>query len=218
VKKDTLSVFLTFLLAGSQFVLRAPIYWLFHHFGAEVKGVVFTEFMEMVEARMGLDMLDQIITEAELPNDGAYTSVGTYDHAELVRLVMALSRATGLDTAELVHVFGQHLFQRFHTTYPAFFEGVDTAFDFLSRIDGVIHVEVRKLYPDAELPKLRCERVSEREMTLLYSSPRGFGDLAAGLIDGCIRHFGEQVSVRRTDLEKEAGCHRVLFHLARDAA
>jgi hypothetical protein len=183
-----------------------------------VKGVVFTEFMEMVEARMGLDMLDRIITDAQLPNDGAYTSVGTYDHAELVRLVMALSSATGMSTSELVHVFGQHLFQRFIITYPALFGAPDTAFEFLSRIDGVIHVEVRKLYPDAELPKLHCEHLSDSDMTILYSSPRGFGDLAAGLIDGCIRHFGEPIRVERTDLEKEEGCQRVLFRLARERA
>jgi hypothetical protein len=178
-----------------------------------VKGVVFTEFMEMVEARMGLDMLDRIITDAQLPNDGAYTSVGTYDHAELVRLVLALSSATGMSTPELVHVFGQHLFTRFSVTYPQLFGNAPTAFEFMSRIDGVIHVEVRKLYPDAELPKLHCENVSDREMTILYSSPRGFGDLAAGLIDGCIRHFGEPITVDRTDLEKEEGCQRVLFRL-----
>jgi hypothetical protein len=183
-----------------------------------VKGVVFTEFMEMVETRMGLDMLDRIITEAELPNDGAYTSVGTYDHAELVRLVTALSNATGLSTSQLIFIFGEQLFQRFSVGYPALFGEVQTAFDFLSRIDGVIHVEVRKLYPDAELPKLQCERPSERELTILYSSPRGFGDLAAGLIAGCIKHFDEPIQVTRTDLEKLDACHRVGFDLVRAPA
>jgi hypothetical protein len=183
-----------------------------------VKGVVFTEFMEMVESRMGLDMLDHIITEAKLPNDGAYTSVGTYDHAELVRLVTALSSATGLSTSELVHVFGEHLFLRFSVNYPALFDDVRTAFEFLSRIDGVIHVEVRKLYPDAELPKLECARPSAGALTVLYSSPRGFGDLAAGLIAGCIAHFGEPITVTRTDLEKVDHCHRVRFDLVHGQA
>jgi hypothetical protein len=176
--------------------------------------------MEMVEARMGLDMLDRIITEAELPNDGAYTSVGTYDHAELVRLVGALSNATGLSTSELIYMFGEQLFHRFSVNYPALFgdAAIGTAFDFLSRIDGVIHVEVRKLYPDAELPKLVCERPSPNELTILYSSPRGFGDLAAGLIAGCIKHFNEPIRVTRTNLEKEDACHRVRFDLVREAA
>jgi hypothetical protein len=183
-----------------------------------MKGVVFTEFMELVESRMGLDMLDRIITEAQLPNDGAYTSVGTYDHAELVRLVMALSSATGLAIPALVHMFGQHLFQRFSVGCPALFADAANAYDFLSRIDDVIHVEVRKLYPDAELPKLACERPAPGELVLLYSSPRGFADLAAGLIDGCIAHFGESITVTRTDLPRQDNLHRTRFHMAVAAA
>lgn len=178
-----------------------------------MKGVVFTEFMELVESRMGLDMLDRIITEAELPNDGAYTSVGTYDHAELVRLVTALSNATGLTTSQLVLMFGEHLFVRFSVGYPNLFGDVTSAFDFLERIDGVIHVEVRKLYPDAELPSLQCTRPAPGRLVLVYSSPRGFADLAEGLIRGCIAHFKEPVTVLRTNLEKEGGMHRAQFDL-----
>lgn len=180
-----------------------------------MKGIVFTEFMELVETRMGLDMLDRIITEADLPNDGAYTAVGTYDHAELVRLVQALSNASGMSMSQLIHLFGEHLFQRFSVGYKALFADSHNTFDFLSRIDDVIHVEVRKLYPDAELPTLPCERPAPGTLVMLYSSPRGFGDLAEGLIAGCIRHFGENIQVSRTDLPKEGALHRVRFELVK---
>jgi hypothetical protein len=182
-----------------------------------MKGVVFTEFMELVESRMGLDMLDRIITEAQLPNDGAYTSVGTYDHAELVRLVQALSNATGDSVPQLIHMFGEHLFHRFSLNYKPLFADSRNAFDFLSRIDDVIHVEVRKLYPDAELPTLPCERPTADTLVMHYSSPRGLGDLAAGLIAGCIKHFGEAIDVTRTDLPKEGALHRVRFELVKQA-
>jgi len=182
-----------------------------------MKGVVFTEFMELVESRMGMEMLDRIITEARLPNDGAYTSVGTYDHAELVRLVQALANATGNTVPQLIHMFGEHLFQRFSVNYRPLFADSRNAFEFLSRIDGVIHVEVRKLYPDAELPSLPCERPAEDRLVMHYSSPRGLGDLAEGLISGCIRHFGEQVQVTRTDLPKEGALQRVRFDLLKQA-
>ena len=183
-----------------------------------MKGIVFTEFMELVEGRMGLEMLDRIITEARLPNDGAYTSVGTYDHAELVRLVQALSNASGIGVPQLIHMFGEHLFQRFSVSYEPLFADTHSAFDFLSRIDDVIHVEVRKLYPDAELPSLPCERPAADVLVMHYSSPRGFGDLAEGLIAGCIKHFDENIKVTRTDLPKEGPLHRVRFELVRQAA
>ncbi len=45
-----------------------------------MKGVVFTEFIEMVEDQFSADMVDDIIDDAQPPSGGAYTAVGTYDH------------------------------------------------------------------------------------------------------------------------------------------
>ena len=42
-----------------------------------MKGLVFTEFLEMVESKWGLATVDRVIQGAALPNNGAYTSVGT---------------------------------------------------------------------------------------------------------------------------------------------
>ena len=49
-----------------------------------MKGIVFTEFLEMVEASYGLQTVDTIIENASLPSEGAYTAVGTYDFNEMV--------------------------------------------------------------------------------------------------------------------------------------
>lgn len=182
-----------------------------------MKGMLFTEFMELVESRMGPEMLDRIITDAQLPNDGAYTAVGTYNHEELVRLAIALSKATGMPLPALVHFVGYHLFPRFFESAAELFQGVDNVFDCLGRIDSVIHAEVRKLYPDAELPALPCTRLSDNEIELMYSSPRGLADLAAGLIDGCIAYYKEPIKVTRADLEKEGNLHRTRFHLQVEA-
>ena len=183
-----------------------------------MKGIVFTEFLEMVEREMGMDMTDRIITAATLPNSGAYTSVGTYDHRELVRLIGALSEATGKPASDLVRGFGEYLFQRFTIAYSSFFEGVNTTFEFLRNVDRYVHVEVRKLYPDAELPSFRYENPSVNELVLQYESPRGFGDLAEGLIRGCIAHYKESIRLTRADLPVTDGKHRVRFHLVRETA
>ena len=54
-----------------------------------MKGMVFTEFLEMVESTFSADMVDDIIDDSAPPSGGAYTSVGTYDHQELVGMVTA---------------------------------------------------------------------------------------------------------------------------------
>jgi hypothetical protein len=165
--------------------------------------MVFTEFLEMVETRWSLDVVDDIIADAAPPNGGAYTAVGTYDHEELVALVVALSKRTGQSTHTLVHAFGQYLFGRFVALFPNFFVGIAHPFDFLEGIEGVIHVEVRKLYPDAELPRFQCERSADR-LSMVYRSPRHMGDLAEGLIHAAIDHFLVPVDVGRRDLPDRA--------------
>src|SRR5690606_14183069 len=89
-----------------------------------MKGLIFTEFLEMVEAKFSPEMLDRILERAELPSGGAYTAVGTYDHTEMVELVTCLGRETGIPTRDLVCSFGTHLFERFHQTFPMYFVGI----------------------------------------------------------------------------------------------
>ncbi|MCD0460188.1 heme NO-binding domain-containing protein [Roseiconus lacunae] len=169
-----------------------------------MKGIVFTELIEMVETNLGLEIADRMILNANTPNQGAYTSVGTYDHMELIRLVVALSDATQVPVPQLVQAFGKHLFGRFAELYPQFFTGIDSTFEFLPLVESFIHVEVQKLYPDAELPTFRCEQTDERfEMT--YQSSHPFADLAEGLIQATVEHFGDELKIRRTDLGEKNG-------------
>lgn len=156
-----------------------------------MKGVVFTEFLELVEDQFGLEMVDGIISDAKLENDGAYTAVGTYHHAELVRLVVALEKHSQIAIPDLLKTFGKHLFQRFSETYPILFDGIDNAFDFLAGVHGHIHVEVRKLYPEAELPDISAEKTDQNTLKLHYKSSRPFADFAEGLVRGCIEYYGE---------------------------
>lgn len=179
-----------------------------------MKGVVFTEFLEMVEARFSAEMVESLIDACPLASGGAYTAIGTYDHRELVALVVALSEKTGAPTPALVHAFGRHLLQRFTVGHPGFFTVASDTFDFLERVEDYVHIEVRKLYPDAELPSFECRRPGPDEFEMVYRSSRGFADLAHGLIEACAEHYGEAVTITPEDLSDGAKTH-VKFHLRR---
>ena len=167
-----------------------------------MKGIVFSEFLEFVEQCYSSDTVDDIINTADLPSEGAYTTVATYDHNELLQLIFALSDITQTPVSELVRTFGQHLFTRLSSIYPHFAEDAESSFDFLERIDKHIHVEVRKLYPDAELPKFDYEFPKPGQMVMIYSSTRPLADLAEGLISGCIEYFQDNVAIKREDLSQ----------------
>src|SRR5687767_10758275 len=166
-----------------------------------MKGIIFTEFFDMVEQTFSLEVLDKIINEANLPNDGAYTAVGTYDHGELIKLVTALSKITQISIPDLENAYGKFLFKKLVLHYPMFIRNTSGSFEFLHTIDGHIHVEVRKLYPDAELPKFICHMINPQCMTIDYYSSRPFADLAQGLMEGCFAHFGENISLQRQILK-----------------
>lgn len=165
-----------------------------------MKGVVFTEFLEMVEGRFSPELVEELIAGCVLASGGAYTSIGTYDHRELVALVSELSRRTELPVPALVHAFGRHLLQRFTVQFPGFFKAAPDTFGFLARVEGYVHSEVRKLYPDAELPTFECRREGDDAMSMTYRSSRGFADLAHGLIEACAEHYGETIEVAEEEL------------------
>ncbi len=170
-----------------------------------MKGIVFAEFLEMVEDSFSMEVADRIIEASDLESEGAYTSIGTYDHDEMVQLVTHLSQETKMSVPDLLHAFGKHLFGRFVAGYPQFFEGIDSTFTFLGKIEQYIHVEVQKLYPDAELPTFEYDTSEEGRLIMLYTSRRPFADLGVGLIMGCIEHFGENIDLQHEDLSDGQG-------------
>jgi len=154
-----------------------------------MKGLIFTEFLTMVEKKFSMDLVDEIIEMSELPNQGAYTAVGTYSHHEMNALVSALSKKTGIELNSLLVVFGEYLFQTLAKSYPHFINESKGLLDFLGSIENYIHIEVKKLYPDAELPKFSSHYTDDKTLELTYQSERHYGALAEGLINGAILHF-----------------------------
>lgn len=167
-----------------------------------MKGIVFTEFLEMVEQEFGYRMVDKIIQKSNLPSGGVYTSIGTYDHAEIVQLLMNLSEEAEMEASILLKEFGKYLFDTFLSSYPVFFHGLDNSFDFLASIDGHIHVEVKKLYPDATLPRFSSE-VIDGKMIMIYKSDRKMSDLAVGLIEKTIQHFKENKVIEKKNIQED---------------
>ena len=160
-----------------------------------MKGIVFTEFLEMVEDRFGLLVTDKIIEEDRFDSKGAYTAVGTYDHQEMVILVENVSKEVDIPVGQLFQLYGQHFFHILVESYPRFFEGIPTAFDFLKSIENHIHVEVLKLYPDAELPHFEIQDVNLDQLEMTYYSNRKLYKFAQGLIEGCLTHYNEKASL-----------------------
>ena len=170
-----------------------------------MKGLLFTEFLDYIAATHGHDMVDDVIGDCRLPNRGAYTSVGNYDHAEMQALVAALAQRSGAGASDILEQFGRHLCCRFVELYPAFFRSKSCLFDFLESVHDNIHVEVKKLYPDAEFPSFRTHTRDGSSLELDYRSCRPLAALAEGLILGASDYFHEPVGIFQTRHEHADG-------------
>ncbi len=177
-----------------------------------MKGMIFTRLIEMADTMLGPDRVKMVIAEACLPSGGAYTAVGNYPHSEAVTLLDAFSAASCMPVRDLLGRFGEHMLEYLHRRYTAFFEKCPDAFSFFESIDSYVHVEVRKLYFDAELPRLVAARDSPGRLRFDYHSSRHLEDFAAGLIRGTLRLFLENANVTQTDASGEYGpCIRFII-------
>lgn len=155
-----------------------------------MKGVIFTQLIHHLEDVGGELFVDQVLAKAELPNDGAFTSIGTYPSAYAFRLIEVVSEMTDTPAGELSENFGEYLFHRFVVLYPQIMGQYKDAEAMLSHVGSHIHEEVVVLYPDATPPSVRVETAGD-ETIIHYSSHRPLAHVAFGLIKGCLHHYGD---------------------------
>ncbi|MFT6369641.1 MAG: hypothetical protein ACJAUQ_000049 [Maribacter sp.] len=160
-----------------------------------MKGIIFTEFLEMVESKFGLEAVDTIIESANLPSQGIYTSVGTYDFNEMVILVTELDAVTHIGFGELIYAFGLFLFTSLLKAHPEVIQSYTSPLSMLYAIEDCIHVHVQKLYSEAELPTFKILEKTDSSLTMIYSSSRVLYRLTHSLIEKTFEHFNKKATV-----------------------
>lgn len=158
-----------------------------------MKGIIFNLVEEVVTESYGPDTWDSLLDAAAL--DGSYTSLGSYPDSDLFALVGAASTALGVPPGEVVRTLGEGAIPLLAERFPEFFAPHAGTRTFLLTLNDIIHAEVRKLYPDADLPEFDFDSSTEEEITLGYRSERRLCQLAEGFIVGSARHFGEAAAI-----------------------
>ncbi|WP_299260245.1 heme NO-binding domain-containing protein [uncultured Aquimarina sp.] len=168
-----------------------------------MKGIVFTEFLELVEDKFGLDVVEEIIEKSELPSGGAYTAVGTYDFAEMLSLLKNLSEKTSVSIDDLLLTYAEHFFSVLAGSYPGLIEKYDDPIELLSSIENHIHIEVRKIYPDAELPTFEVLEKTKTSLVLIYKSSRAMYNFGLGLMNKTFEHYNASATIQLEKLKED---------------
>lgn len=179
-----------------------------------MKGIVFTEFLDLVEQKFGLEMVDKIITQSELASEGVYTSVGTYKFSEMLSLLQNLKNNTGIAIDDLLLTYGEHFFSVIEDSYPGLLNTYKDPIEMISSIENHIHVEVRKIYPDAELPTFLVESKTENSLVMIYTSSRAMHHFGLGLMNKTFEHFNTKATISLEKI-KEDGTE-VKFMITKD--
>lgn len=160
-----------------------------------MKGIVFTEFLDLVEVKFGLKMVDKIISQSKLESEGIYTAVGTYSFSEMLQLLHHLSSNTSISIDELQLVYGEHFFSVIETSYPGLLATYNDPIDMLASIENHIHIEVQKIYPDAELPTFIIEERTKNSIIMIYKSSRAMHNFGLGLMNKTFEHFNSKAAI-----------------------
>ena len=160
-----------------------------------MKGIVFTEFLDLVEDKFGLEMVDKIINASTLDSEGVYTSIGTYNFSEMLQMLQHLSKNTGLSIDALLLVYGEHFFSVIEKSYPGLLATYKDPIEMISSIEDHIHVEVRKIYPEAELPTFEVLEKTDNSIIMIYKSSRSMHHFGLGLMNKTFQHFDSTAEI-----------------------
>lgn len=160
-----------------------------------MKGIVFTEFLDLVEDKFGLEMVDKIIHQSQLESNGVYTTVGTYKFSEMLQLLQHLSENTNISIDDLLLVYAEHFFSVIETSYPGLLATYNNPIEMLASIENHIHIEVRKIYPDAELPTFEVLSKTDNSLIMIYKSSRAMHHFGLGLMNKTFEHFNSTATI-----------------------
>lgn len=158
-----------------------------------MKGVVFDLLRDMVEENYGLEGWNTILEKSG--SDGMYLSPQSYSDQEMMSLVKATNEYTGIEIPMLLSAFGQFMAKEFYNRFPSFYDNCDDIIEFLLSVDRIVHGEVLKFYPDANLPSFKYEKSEANQLTMIYHSSRKLCHLAEGLILGSAAHYKKAINI-----------------------
>jgi len=122
-----------------------------------MKGIIFNTVEKAVTDIFDADTWDSLVEASGV--SGSYTALGTYPDTELLALVHSACEVTGLSAEEVLKTLGRHALPVLVSQVEELVDLNSHVFDFLGTIHDIIHVEVRKLSPDAVTPEILTKKM-----------------------------------------------------------
>ncbi len=159
-----------------------------------MKGIIFNLLENLILEKFGDDLMEEIYADVNFSSEvPPFVGPETYPDSDLLAIIGYLSEKINLSPDKLVFEFGKYMFPVLADKYPVFFEGINEPIAFLKNVDGIIHVEVKKLFEGANPPSVLIEQISSNKAILTYISTRRLCKLVEGMLEGVASHFNQKV-------------------------
>lgn len=176
-------------------------------------GVVFSELKEFVETEHGEEQWQSVVESAETSTN-SYLAISTYPDDDLVALLEAAETATGQSQETILNSFGRFAAPGLLQKYDTFLDNDWGVLDVLEHTEDAMHKAVRLKEDDAEPPELDCQRASEDEVLIEYTSELQLCKFGEGLINGIVDEYGTTVDIDQTQCMLEGDNHcEIYVHL-----
>jgi hypothetical protein len=179
-----------------------------------MKGIFFTELLELTEEEYGINLTEKIIAELGVGNNGVYEATYDYEYSQFVELCDILSFEVRNSPSDLVKNFGEYLFSRLVILFRPNFAGNSDIFEFLGKIENFLHHSIQDRFTKLEIPSFRAIQINDSTFQMSYQSEELLIDLAIGLFMGCQRFFNEELTLKTEFISK--GNKLVCFTLSKN--
>ncbi|PKQ63882.1 hypothetical protein BZG02_07655 [Labilibaculum filiforme] len=160
-----------------------------------MKGIFFTEFLEMIEKDYGLSLAEKIISDLGVGNNGVYEAIADYPYNQFVEMCDLLSFELRISVSDVVKNFGEYLFSRLVILFRPSFAGNSNIFDFLGKMDEFMHGKIQENFMQVDIPHFRAIKINDSTFQMSFQTEKILVDLAIGLFMGCQRFFNEELTL-----------------------
>lgn len=164
-----------------------------------MKGEIFSIFEKFIAKNFGQATYEEALdlTASRLSTTKPFVGPEVYPDKDFMLLLESALSIIQLPLQKAVYLFGRFAFEPLAMTVPHLMKRYTCSVDLLRELDGLIHVEVKKVCSGTKPPRFELLELTDGRLELIYSSERRLYDLAEGLLAGMAEHFGEKMDVER---------------------
>jgi len=163
-----------------------------------MKGIIFNLLEEFITENWGEEKYEEILKGCPIKTKEPFVGPGTYPDADLIAIVTKTVEKLGVPLPEALRTFGRFCFPKLSERHPQFVKPYRHPKAFLKTVENIIHVEVRKLYKDAETPHFSYKDPASNRLIIEYESKRKLCHFMEGLIEGVAVYFQSPIQYQQT--------------------